>query len=417
MATLLQGFLASPLVKSLTAALTSPITISTGSQSLGELYLDPLYLLPIVGVLACCFLVYAFGFKSTSSVPPTLHLLVDESERKKKDKKKVQSKPVSQANGHATAVKASPKKADKPSPKPKETVKPKKEVEPKKQQPKKSEPRQASAEKETADAGSGEWVRVLSKKEKTERKLKEEKKAEGKKAASQPKKNKASKVGGDVPAPAVIAKEEEKENKPVTLEEALSKFGQKKPVLDNEPEPEVFAEDPEVTYEASKQPSKKALKESKILKARRISESEKHQAPLSPVQQEVVDTPPVKNADKITAEVVSSYDAAEKAPEKSKAKKKKKPAAKTEVSEPQQVESKPEPKKVESKPEPKKVEPVKKPNKPSPPAPKAPITNGEVVEAKKPAPVKVEPVSIPVNNKSAEVSEGKDFINCDQRLL
>jgi len=56
-------------------------------MSLIELY-NPLYLLPIVGVVFCALLVYAFGFKSTT-LPPNFDDL-DDSKKVTTKKKKVE---------------------------------------------------------------------------------------------------------------------------------------------------------------------------------------------------------------------------------------------------------------------------------------------------------------------------------------
>lgn len=89
-------------------------------MSLIELY-NPLYMFPIIGVVFCALLVYAFGFKS-ESLPPNFHDLdedkKDKSIKKKKSNKdsvkattgKSQSQSQIQPNGNINAVKVLDKK-------------------------------------------------------------------------------------------------------------------------------------------------------------------------------------------------------------------------------------------------------------------------------------------------------------------
>lgn len=54
---------------------------------------SPHYAFPIVGVILCALLVFAFGFKSPSQ-PPSFGSIDDESDKKKKRKAKESQKVV-----------------------------------------------------------------------------------------------------------------------------------------------------------------------------------------------------------------------------------------------------------------------------------------------------------------------------------
>ncbi|KAI1288440.1 hypothetical protein HDE_09316 [Halotydeus destructor] len=324
-----EKFLTSPLVQSFSRIL-NPITISTGKDKFGDIVLDPLYVLPIAAVVALCLLVYTFGFKSTPSIPPTLHLLVGDGRTKKGKKKDNPVKKVQpKANGHVAPVKSS-----QPQPK----VEPKTTKVPKDKQPKKADKKVQPAkvikkpvEEPQEDVDSGDWVTV-------ERK---------------PKKDKKKK---DDPTPAVVSpvvpkkdkkgKATKKEAPVSSLPVATENFDTEPIVIDNEVVPapievpivasnELPAEDPEQYAEnPSKQLSKKAIKSAEQLKQRRISESDRQVAPIV-VEQSIVPEElavSAKPADKITAEIIASYDGdtVQSDPKSKSKKKKKKPAPITE---------------------------------------------------------------------------------------
>lgn len=334
---LLDNLLSSPLVESLAKVLRTPITISTGSDFLGELYLDPLYLLPIAGVLACCLLVFAFGFKSTPSIP--LHLLVDDDRRpSRKEKKKHDKKPnKQQSNGHANLVKASAKPVvAKPLPKSKSVSVAPSKAESKRD--KKADTKRYSLDNDLDDVNAGDWV-VVSKKDKKERKPKVDKQEQQTEAAAPYKTKKERKQqllsGDELNSVDVESKGEKEDSKPIdesVAEEPPKQVLVKQTSVKAE-EPvsavyeEVIAEDPEPedVLPVSKQTSKKTLKKLKNMRGR--SESESNLA--VPVQQpDQVDQLPTKVADKVTAEIVAQYEApAEKQAPKPK-KKNKKPIAK-----------------------------------------------------------------------------------------
>lgn len=345
---LLDSLLSSPLVESLAKLLRTPITISTESDRLGELYLDPLYLLPIAGVLAFCFLVYAFGFKSTSSIPPTLHLLIDDDDRRpsRKEKKKQDKKPSKpQANGHANSAKPLPKPVVKPLQKTKSVP-----VEPKaadKKKDKKADVKRSAVDNEVDDPNAGEWVTVH-KKEKKERKPTNEKKPDQQSSESlsaaliqtfyktkkERKLEQQQQVGGDQVQTVDVVSNQNGTETDKLLESTVQKeeeAPQPKPVLVkqtsvNVAEPVVddfIAEDPEPedVLPASKQQSKKSLKNQKNKRTKSESEN-----PILPAPQQAQEEQlPVKVADKVTAQIVAQYEApVEKAATKPK---KKKPVA------------------------------------------------------------------------------------------
>jgi len=160
-------------------------------MSLVELY-NPLYLFPIVGVVFCALLVYAFGFKSTTLPPNFDDLDNDKKEKLNHKKKKLNKDSVkvttgkTQQNGHVNtgAVKVS----DKKTPQKKVSVTQTKsssvsddkavnsnKVNAKKDKIKNKKNNELNVETQDAeDKDSGEWVQLVSKKERKNRKQKEE---------------------------------------------------------------------------------------------------------------------------------------------------------------------------------------------------------------------------------------------------
>ena len=85
-----------------------------------DLHLNPLYALPVTAVLALCLLVYAFGFRSSCPVPPSLHSLpaakpdASSGSRKKRSRSndnshKHAANRASAASSAAAAAKTKPK--------------------------------------------------------------------------------------------------------------------------------------------------------------------------------------------------------------------------------------------------------------------------------------------------------------------
>lgn len=75
-------------------------------DNLLELYLNPLYLFPIIGVLFTGLVVHIFGFTSTSKHPPTVHLFSNGKDKrshlvkkKKKEDRKEHKVVKNQTNG------------------------------------------------------------------------------------------------------------------------------------------------------------------------------------------------------------------------------------------------------------------------------------------------------------------------------
>jgi len=125
-----------------------------------ELIINPLYVIPVLSVLALCLLVYAIGVRSSSAVPPTLALLRDDHKHvqkklqsNKKPNNKNKSKPVEKRseNGHVGSAN-----------------KPQAVVKPLKQEKKSASVTQEVVKKpkvssdDIEDLSSGDWVTVVS---------------------------------------------------------------------------------------------------------------------------------------------------------------------------------------------------------------------------------------------------------------
>uniref|UniRef100_G3MF21 Uncharacterized protein n=1 Tax=Amblyomma maculatum TaxID=34609 RepID=G3MF21_AMBMU len=166
---------------------------------LGTTVVIPHYAFPIVGVILCALLVFAFGFKSPSQ-PPSFGSIDDEHDKKsKKRKAKESQKNKAQANGHAPT--SSPKivsqakqkvekvekaaapvkqKLDKTDAKTTQQKKPaqEKEKRPAATRGKKDaakQPEEHTPAPQTAEDTDEGWVQLLSKKEKKIRRKEEEK--------------------------------------------------------------------------------------------------------------------------------------------------------------------------------------------------------------------------------------------------
>jgi len=151
-----------------------------------ELY-NPLYLLPIVGVVFCALLVYAFGFKSVSN-PPNFQLFIDKKkeivnntkkkkvikrEEKRDELIKVNNNSKTQNGTIVSDTKISDKKNVIKKVEVKALVTDKVSVSVKKNR--KSAKNDESVEtRDVEDKDSGEWVQLISKKERKNRKQKEE---------------------------------------------------------------------------------------------------------------------------------------------------------------------------------------------------------------------------------------------------
>lgn len=363
--------------------------------------LDPMYLLPVAAVLAGCLLVYALGFKN-APVPPPLHALDDDIDKKQPRKQKKPQPPLKKSNGHANGVAVAPKKS--PAAAKKEPVKPlvKSTSEPPRQIKKVVEKKPRDDDFEDIDAG--EWVQVSHKKERKQKETVEQKDTQStpntskkaKKAKSTP--NVAASAGDSISA--------------VTSKDVKPEAAAPPSPPPKQPSPELPAEDPEdYTVAPTKHLSKKTLKSvQQHGKQRRISESDKqHQLPpLSPAADEP--SSPTKPADKITAEIVASYDAADDKPAaKSKSKKKTKKATPVVDDEPFEVPPVP--------PQP-TLPPVPKPAASPKPAPKAKPSPKPAAKkqqsSEKPAVVEAPPTpspepvkDIPAAKSSEPVSEGR----------
>ncbi|XP_022255558.1 microtubule-associated protein 1B-like isoform X2 [Limulus polyphemus] len=146
-----------------------------------EEVVNPHFALPIVGVIVCALLVFAFGFKSPVQ-PPSFDQIIQE-ERRTAKKKKSSQKQKSQSNGQPGAVnvrvspqvsKQSPEKTLQSKQK---FVVEKTETKVKKGQQnkvtKQEEPESLNTDESISHDDGGEWVQLLSKKEKKNRRKEE----------------------------------------------------------------------------------------------------------------------------------------------------------------------------------------------------------------------------------------------------
>ncbi|XP_076317343.1 uncharacterized protein LOC143229223 isoform X1 [Tachypleus tridentatus] len=151
-----------------------------------EEVVNPHFALPIVGVIVCALLVFAFGFKSPVQ-PPSFDQIIQE-ERRAAKKKKSSQKQKSQSNGQPGTVslrvspqvlKQSPEKTLRSKQKSlvEKTEQVKTETKIKKGQQnkvaKQEEPESPNADESISHDDGGEWVQLLSKKEKKNRRKEE----------------------------------------------------------------------------------------------------------------------------------------------------------------------------------------------------------------------------------------------------
>ena len=153
--------------------------LALSSSSLADLHLNPLYVLPVTAVLILCLLVYAFGFKSTSPVPPSLNSLILKDAKKNSSKKGNRS---NEKNGSRAAGKSQNGPVTVASAGAAVRAKPKAVVHPVRQEPrvKRQKELPAPAHKSVADEDedTGDWVPVLS--DKTKKKALKQKQDAGK---------------------------------------------------------------------------------------------------------------------------------------------------------------------------------------------------------------------------------------------
>jgi hypothetical protein len=259
--------------------------IRLSSSSLADLHLNPLYVLPVTAVLILCLLVYAFGFKSTSPVPPSLSTIIQKDSKKSALKKKVKngekssssSRPAVKANGHVPAGSKS-----------KSTTQPETRSKKQKTQTTASKVTTVTVSEVVAeDEDGGDWVPVLTKKK------------------SQKQKQDAEKVT-NVP---IVAEEAEVAAEQIPAE---TKVVEKRPVP-----AAVVAEVPAVKLEVENWDTDEAVPETKEYKVKKKNVRRGKEPRSEFVHQNVAPIPDDAPAagsggkvvkDKITSEILANYD-------------------------------------------------------------------------------------------------------------
>lgn len=295
--------------------------------------INPLYVIPVLSVLALCLLVYAIGVRSSSAVPPTLALLRDDHKHvqkklqsNKKPNNKTKSKPVEKhnENGHVGSANK-PQAVVKPLKQEKKTASVTQEVVKK--------PKVSSDEIE--DLSSGDWVTVVSDRAKKalkakqtpvseDKPLKEDvipptntSKKDEKKGKKQEKKqadslNKKSKREINESTQSPLTESKEQASKKVEQKSAPPAPVAAIEVLDwTAEEPEEFKKE-----DISKAQKKKASKNSKEAVKKLESQISRESIVLPPPQPQASQAPIITLDDKpapkdrITNEILAQYDSA-----------------------------------------------------------------------------------------------------------